>query len=223
MQNLWKSELLFSHLLNKTKTIHQQPVRYTRKPRWLPIAPSKIFRVPKRPQVSIEERNELFNLFTMYRTCMKSIKKQLEEELEKTDTGYKVLQEIAKKDEEQWAKCLSINENWNAEIAISRDQRLARNKEVLRNDIMTHLIENEEEKRKKLEEIENIVKLEKEKSKNFITIDNIDEAIEKALDNVVDHNYAIDLRGNIYRGMSKPNDQEVENNNKKLRVQTINN
>lgn len=73
MQNFWKKESLFGELLRKTKAMNYQPVRFTRKPRWLPKAPSKMFRVPVRPQVSFEEWKELFNLFSHYRTSVKSI------------------------------------------------------------------------------------------------------------------------------------------------------
>ncbi|XP_060852427.1 small ribosomal subunit protein mS26 [Rhopalosiphum padi] len=221
MQNLCKVELLYGKLLCKTKAINQQPVRYTRKPRWLPKAPSKMFRVPIRPQISTDEKNELFQLFTNYRTTMKSIQKQLEYELETSFTGQEVLQEIANKEELLWAKCMDINDNWNAEVAIEREQRLANERETRREEILAQLIEREEEKKKKLEAVEEIIRLEKEKSKTYITIDNIDEAIEKALDNVVDHKYALDLAGNIIKGNS-PHEPATGTSTQKLRVQTIN-
>uniref|UniRef100_A0A2S2NED2 Small ribosomal subunit protein mS26 n=1 Tax=Schizaphis graminum TaxID=13262 RepID=A0A2S2NED2_SCHGA len=221
MQNLCKVELLYGKLLCKTKAINQQPVRYTRKPRWLPKAPSKMFRVPVRPQISTDEKNELFQLFTNYRTTMKSIQKQLEYELETSFTGQEVLQEIANKEELLWAKCMDINDNWNAEVALEREQRLANEREARREEILAQLIEKEEEKKKKLEAVEEIIRLEKEKSKTYITIDNIDEAIEKALDNVVDHKYALDLAGNIIKGNS-PHEPTTGTSSQKLRVQTIN-
>ncbi|XP_026805368.1 probable 28S ribosomal protein S26, mitochondrial [Rhopalosiphum maidis] len=221
MQNLCKVELLYGKLLCKTKAINQQPVRYTRKPRWLPKAPSKMFRVPIRPQISTDEKNELFQLFTNYRTTMKSIQKQLEYELETSYTGQEVLQEIVNKEELLWAKCMDINDNWNAEVALEREQRLANERETRREEILAQLIEKEEEKKKKLEAIEEIIRLEKEKSKTYITIDNIDEAIEKALDNVVDHKYALDLAGNIIKGNS-PHEPATGTSTQKLQVQTIN-
>ncbi|XP_015370743.1 PREDICTED: probable 28S ribosomal protein S26, mitochondrial [Diuraphis noxia] len=221
MQNLCKVELLYGKLLCKTKTINQQPVRYTRKPRWLPKAPSKMFRVPVRPQISTDERNELFRLFTNYRTTMKSIQKQLEYELETSYTGQEVLQEIANKEEMLWAKSMDVNDNWNAEVALDREQRLANEREARREEILAQLIEKEEEKKKKLEAIEEIIRLEKEKSKTYITIENIDEAIEKALDHVVDHKYALDLAGNIYKG-SDPIEPTTGTISSQLRVQSIN-
>jgi len=222
MQNFCKKELLFGKLLCKTKAINQQPVRFTRKPRWLPKAPSKRFRVPVRPQISVEERNELFQLFTNYRTSMKSIQKQLEHELETSYTGQEVLQEISNKEETLWAKCMDINDNWNAEVALARDERLEKEREAQREVILAQLIEQEEQKKQKLEVIEQIIRLEKEKSKTYITVENIDEAIEKALDNVVDHKYAIDLAGNIYKGNNSSEPTTGSTDTPKLRVQSIN-
>ena len=40
----------------------------------------------------------------------------------------------------------------------------------------------------------------KELSKNFITLENLDAAIEYALANPVDYNFSIDLQGNMYKG-----------------------
>lgn len=60
-----------------------------------------------------------------------------------------------------------------------------------------------------------------EKSKTYITIDNIDEAIEKSLDNVVDYKFAIDLAGNIYQGTNS-NEPTTGTNKQQLRVQSIN-
>lgn len=76
-------------------------------------------------------------------------------------TGQEVLQEIANKEEALWAKCIQINENWNAEVAIARDERLAKEREAQRKTILAQLIEKEEEKKQKLEAIEEIVRLEK--------------------------------------------------------------
>ncbi|VVC32507.1 Hypothetical protein CINCED_3A009121 [Cinara cedri] len=221
MQHFCKQELLFGKLLCKTKPVNQQPVRFTRKPRWLPRAPSKMFRVPVRPKISTEERNELFQLFTTYRTSMKSIKKQLEYELETSYTGQEVLQEIANKEEALWKKCLEINDNWNAEVALARDERLAIEREAQRKLILAQLIEKEEEKKKQLEAIEEIVRLEKEKSKSYITVENIDQAIDKALDNIVNYKYAIDVAGNIYYN-NELEKQTTETGKQQQQVKVVN-
>lgn len=88
-------------------------------------------------------------------------RKQLQDELEKSTTGIEVLQEIASKEEALWIKCNEINDEWNAEVASARDERLAREREVQREIILAQLMEEEKVKKQKLEEIENIVRLEK--------------------------------------------------------------
>jgi len=72
-----------------------------------------------------------------------------------------VLQEIAHKEEMLWAKCMDLNDNWNAEVATEREQRLANEREAKREEILAQLIEKEEDKKKKLEVVEEIIRLEK--------------------------------------------------------------
>lgn len=55
-------------------SVYTQCVRWKRKPIWLPTAKSKLFRVPKRPVVPIEEKLELQRLYNNYRTYMTSFR-----------------------------------------------------------------------------------------------------------------------------------------------------
>jgi len=55
-------------------SIYTQCVRWKRKPIWLPTAKSKMFRVPKRPVIPIEEQLELQRLYNNYKTYMTSFK-----------------------------------------------------------------------------------------------------------------------------------------------------
>lgn len=56
---------------NETKTgssgIALEFVRWRRKPRWLPTAKSKLFRVPERKQQSPEEKAELLRIHNNYK------------------------------------------------------------------------------------------------------------------------------------------------------------
>lgn len=88
-------------------------------------------------------------------------RKQLENELETSYTGHEVLQEIADKEEALWLKCMAINNEWNAEVAVARDERMAIEREAEREVILAQLIETEEQKKRKHEEIEQIIRLEK--------------------------------------------------------------
>lgn len=51
-----------------------QSVRWRRKARWLPVAKSKMFRIPKRPVIPEEEQHELRRLHQIYKTNMKSLR-----------------------------------------------------------------------------------------------------------------------------------------------------
>lgn len=85
----------------------------------------------------------------------------MEQELEKSFTGEEVLKEIAQKEEKEWQLCLAINNDWNAEVAAARDERIAKEKEEERQMVMEQLIIHEEKKQKKLEIIEEQVRQEK--------------------------------------------------------------
>lgn len=56
---------------------------------------------------------------------------------------------------------MDVNDNWNAEVATEREQRLANEREAQREEILAQLIEKEEDKKKKLEVVEEIIRLEK--------------------------------------------------------------
>lgn len=88
-------------------------------------------------------------------------RKQLEHELEMSYTGHEVIQEITNKEEALWLKCIDINDNWNAEVAVARDERLAKERETQREFILEQLVQKEEEKKQQFEAIEEIVRLEK--------------------------------------------------------------
>lgn len=55
-------------------SVYTQCVRWKRKPIWMPTAKSKVFRVPKRPVIPIEEKLEFQRLYNNYRTYMTSFK-----------------------------------------------------------------------------------------------------------------------------------------------------
>lgn len=55
-------------------SVYTQCIRWKRKPIWLPTAKSKVFRVPKRPVISIEEKLEIQRLYNNYRTYMTSFR-----------------------------------------------------------------------------------------------------------------------------------------------------
>lgn len=176
-------------------------------------AKSKLFRVPKRPVIPIEEELEMRRLFNNYRTHVKSLRAYLEEKYCVSNLKTSDPEEIKRLFEEDFARCMKINDEWNEKQRIIREQQIA---EELANEIelaKKKIAEHEEQMRIKTEEIEELVRMEKERSNTFILdLESLDAAIEEALVNPTDYNYAIDLDGNkIYGKENTPQIKEAIN------------
>jgi len=123
-------------------------------------------------------------------------------------------------EEAEFQKCIEANAAWNAAIAKERDQRLAKEREEKVAYVQERLEARQVREEERKEQANQRVLLEIERSKTYITRENLDAAIETALANPVDHNYAIDLAGNLYQGRSttqlpdaspEPNQQVASN------------
>ncbi|XP_067633199.1 small ribosomal subunit protein mS26-like, partial [Eurosta solidaginis] len=192
--------------LNETKTASTtfslEFVRWRRKPRWLPTAKSKLFRVPERKRQDPDEKAELKRINNNYKTQMRSIRKYLREEVVRLNVtataDHFVL--TAEQEEAEFQNCIQENEAWNQKIAAERNERILKEREskaaIIRERLEAARLREEE----KFERAEEIVRREKELAKTFINHENLDVAIEQALANPVDYNFSLDLKGNIYRG-----------------------
>ncbi|XP_016983172.1 probable 28S ribosomal protein S26, mitochondrial [Drosophila rhopaloa] len=179
-------------------------VRWRRKPRWLPVAKSKMFRVPERTKQTEEERTELMRLHNQYKTQLRSVRQFLREEVvrhEETSTADHIVL-TPEQEEAEFQKCMDANAAWNATIAKERDQRLAKEREEKVAYVQERLDARQVREEERREQANQRVLLEIELSKSYITKENLDAAIETALANPVDHNFAIDLAGNLYQGRS---------------------
>lgn len=97
-----------------------------------------------------------------------------------------------------------INAEWNEKCSEIRATRIARQTDKKNELILKRLEERAIKEEEILEEVEKQVRLEKERSKTFINAENLDKAIEFALANPVDPNFAIDPLENIIRGRMTP-------------------
>lgn len=182
-------------------TSQLQLVRWRRKPRWLPVAKSKMFRVPERKPEDPQEREELMRLHTNYKTKMRAVKSYLMEETKRREATSSADHMIVTPEEAEadFERCRMLNEQWNKEVAAVREQRLAMEK-LERHAIIAEKVdaklERDQERRAIAEER---VRLEMERAKTFITRENLDRAIEEALANPINHDYAIDLKQNVLR------------------------
>ncbi|XP_023170641.2 probable 28S ribosomal protein S26, mitochondrial [Drosophila hydei] len=179
-------------------------VRWRRKPRWLPVAKSKLFRVPERKKQSEEERTELMRLHNHYKTQLRSVRQYLREEVvrqQETSTADHIVL-TPEQEEAEFQRCVEINAAWNAKIAIEREKRLAKEREEKVAYVQERLDARRVREEERRERADERVRFEIEQSKSFITRENLDAAIETALANPVDHNFAIDLAGNMIKGRS---------------------
>lgn len=114
-------------------------------------------------------------------------------------------------EEAEFQKCIAINEEWNKKIDAERNQRLAEDLEKTKQYVDEKLGAYRERKEDHIENIDAIIKAEKEKARTFITREKLDEAIETALANPVDFNFSIDLKGNMYHGrLTKPEKEQKQ-------------
>lgn len=100
----------------------------------------------------------------------------------------------------EFDEAIKINTEWNAECAKVRSVRMEKKLKEQEQYVLERLALKEERDEEKRKLVREAIELQKDQSKHFITEENIDEAIERALANVVDYNFAIDMDGNMYKG-----------------------
>lgn len=147
------------------------------------------------------ERAELMRLHANYKTQLRAVRGFLMADTnarEATSTADHLIISPEQM-EEEFRQCSEVNDKWNAEIAQVRNQRLAIEREAQRELILQRLDALKDRTASRRVSAEELVRLEKERVKSLITPANIDQAIEAALAETKDYNFAIDLSGKIYR------------------------
>ncbi|XP_012056865.1 PREDICTED: probable 28S ribosomal protein S26, mitochondrial [Atta cephalotes] len=185
-------------------SVYIQCVRWKRKPIWLPTAKSKVFRVPKRPVIPMEDYVELKRLYNNYRTYMTSFKAYIRQIVKENEMQFNETVVNKLTEEEDFKACNAINDEWNAEIAKMREIKLMEMRERRKNAILKNILRKEQNQEIKEMRLNEWVKKIKEESVTFITAENVDAAIEECLTNTVNHNRALDLEGNWHEGKYPP-------------------
>lgn len=183
-------------LLNgiSTKLQNFQSIRF-RKPRWMPRAKSKMFKVPPRPVIPIEDTLELQRLHNNYRCQVKSIRKYLElhwkEKTEETIDYDAQKQQF----EEDLKTSLLLNEKWSELLRPLRESFFENELKAKLDFEIKKMEDKKAQQQAALVKVEDIVRVVKIDSKNFITPENIDVNIDKLLENETNFNYALNLKG----------------------------
>nr|SVE75449.1 EOG090X0FQ9 [Daphnia dolichocephala] len=171
---------------------------WVRKPLGSPMAKSKIFRIAPKPILPDDEKAEIKRLYDNYKNSMKSIRQYFfEQSLKQAESG-EVAQMKHRLEEEEHNRLMEENRLENEKTAILREERLKMQAEKTQKDVLASLIKKEKEAR--LHDIQIEAILAKQMSTPFIKPENIEKAIEEALANPMNFNFAIDLDGYVYRG-----------------------
>ncbi|CAK1545404.1 unnamed protein product [Leptosia nina] len=187
-----------------------------RKPRWLPIAKSKIYRIPKRPEISQEERLELRRINNNYNTKMRAIRRFYAEEwVREKSTLESATSEMSQRLEaDEWLRCEELNEMWNKTIAAEREERRAQELTIMEEYSLARMEAKDKDLRERISKASAKIRKEKELCTTFVTPENLEETIDRILSNTVDYNFAIDLKGNTYQGR----DSNIQNEDKKIQA-----
>uniref|UniRef100_A0A1E1X3W9 Small ribosomal subunit protein mS26 n=1 Tax=Amblyomma aureolatum TaxID=187763 RepID=A0A1E1X3W9_9ACAR len=165
------------------------------KPRWMPIAPTKLFKINPGPPVDPEEIAVLRRMRAAYRTEMKAIRNYWMEENRKDLELADKYSAVSQEEEREHERLLEENDKENQRVAILRMERnkLEQEKRV------EELLQREADAKLKLEQlkqhVDEIVRIEKERSATYITLEKLDEAIELAIENPISYSFAIDAQG----------------------------
>ncbi|XP_003741790.1 probable 28S ribosomal protein S26, mitochondrial [Galendromus occidentalis] len=173
-----------------------------RKPRWMPRAPSKLFELPKHPVISEEEKLQYEALVKNYDAEIRAIQNFFRDEQARTEAEKGKFSETTIHEEEIFEAQLKAVEQENMEIA----ERRKIEHEKAFHERMALLLEEkrvaEENEQRRIEEARQLLSKEMENFKN-ITLETLDEAIERALDNQSTYDFALSATGEILRPKSE--------------------
>ncbi|CAF4881011.1 unnamed protein product [Pieris macdunnoughi] len=201
------------YLLKRGLPTYIQHAEAHRKPRWLPVAKSKIYRIPKRPEISVDERLELRRINNAYNTQMRAIRRFYVEDWvrEKSSLESATSEMSQRLEADEWLKCEELNDKWNKQIASDREERRKKELEAMEEFALLRMEAKDKALKERIDRASEKIKKEKELSTTFVTRENLEETIENVLANPIDYNFAIDLKGNIFEGR----DTEIEYEDKK--------
>jgi len=177
-----------------------------RKPVWQPMAPSKLFRIKQKEELTSEEKAQREHLQHTYSINMKSIKNFLREEfyLPTLSAGGRSQEEVTKEEEEQ-QRLFEENDRENEKISNLRTERMNMFRKDKEAELIAQQLQIEQENIRHGKELDEIVKREIVRSKTYITKENLDIMIEEALAHETSYDFAIDTNGKlIYSGTLHP-------------------
>ncbi|KAG7510579.1 28S ribosomal protein S26, mitochondrial [Solea senegalensis] len=173
-----------------------------RKSRSDPVAKSKEGRIKVPPPVDPVEMVVLKERYTEYQLIMRALRLEFKEGVIRKkyeqETGSRA-EERARQEEGEHRALMEWNHQENLRILKLRMIRVQKEKEEAEQKKLEVIMKREEEHQQFMKEKEKEILQLQEEAKNFITLENLDQRIEEALDNPKNYNFAIDKEGRVIK------------------------
>ncbi|KAM9477306.1 small ribosomal subunit protein mS26 [Clarias gariepinus] len=173
-----------------------------RKSRTDPKAKSKAGRIKTPPPVDPVEMVVLKERYTEYNLIMRALRLQFKEEMLRKryeeETG-SLAEERAKQEAEEHRSLMDWNDAENLRLRKIRELRVQTETEASKQRREEAAILRQQEFENYIKEKEREILQLQEEAKNFITLENLDQRIEEALDNPKNYNFAINKEGQVAR------------------------
>uniref|UniRef100_A0A3Q0RB80 Small ribosomal subunit protein mS26 n=1 Tax=Amphilophus citrinellus TaxID=61819 RepID=A0A3Q0RB80_AMPCI len=167
-----------------------------RKSRTDPVAKSKEGRIKVPPPVDPVEMVVLKERYTEYQLIMSALRLEFKEEVLRKkyeeETGSQA-EERVRQEAEEHRSLMAWNNEENLQISFCQEAEEAQRKKI------EAAIQREQEQQEFIKEKEREILQLQEEVKNFITVENLDQRIEEALDNPKNYNFAIDKEGRVVK------------------------
>ncbi len=158
------------------------------------MAPSKVFKLPPIDYTPPEDVEQVLKLRWQYTDRVAAVSlyiKNNENVVSKLEQKSQVNEDL---------DLIKLNEEINAKVAQKRKERLEKEHAEEEIKIKAEVEEFQKKAIRQQREMENVIKQETIALENRIRLEDLESAIEKALDNPVDYEFAIDNDGHIYHG-----------------------
>lgn len=173
-----------------------------RKSRTDPVAKSKEGRIKVPPLVDPVEMVVLKERYSEYQLIMRALSLEFKEEVLRKkyeeETG-SLAEERARQEAEEHRALMAWNKQENLRLLKLRIQRTQLEKEEAERKQLEAAIQREKEEQELIKEKEREILQLQEDAKHFITLENLDQRIEEALDNPKNYNFAINKEGRVVK------------------------
>ncbi|KAF3700812.1 28S ribosomal protein S26, mitochondrial [Channa argus] len=190
-----------ARLLASGRAVLVEAVR-GRKSRTDPVAKSKEGRIKVPPPVDPVEMVVLKERYTEYQMIMRALRLEFKEEVLRKkyeeETG-SLAEERARQEAEEHRALMAWNNEENLRMLKVRMMRIKKEEEEAERKRLDTAIQREQEQQEFLKEKEREILQLQEEAKNFITLENLDQRIEEALDNPKNYNFAVDKEGRVIK------------------------